>query len=82
MMRDLENTIGNLIDKASLIQICYLNGVGYPITKAMLNPREREGIKTFWFSTNTSSNKVKCCKHNPKASIYFIDKRFSAVSAW
>ena len=49
---------------------------GYPITKAMLKPREREGIKTIWFSTNTSSQKVSCFKKNPKASVYFIDKRF------
>ena len=76
MMRDAEKTIGNLIDKAPLTQICYIDGDGFPITKAMLKPREREGIKTFWFSTNTSSNKVKCYKENPKASIYFVDKRF------
>lgn len=76
MMKDPEKTIGNLIDKASLTQICYLDEEGYPITKAMLKPREREGIKVFWFSTNTSSNKVKFFKTNPKASIYFADKRF------
>ena len=49
---------------------------GFPISKAMLAPRERDGIKTFWFSTNASSNKVKCFRKNPKASIYFVDKRF------
>lgn len=76
MMRDTEKTIGNLIDKAPLTQICYIDGDGYPVTKAMLKPRERDGIKTFWFSTNTSSNKVKFFRENPKASIYFVDKRF------
>lgn len=76
MMRDAEKTIGNLIDKAQLTQICYVDGAGYPVTKAMLKPREREGIKVFWFSTNTSSNKVRCFLDNPKASIYFVDKRF------
>ena len=76
MMRDVEKTIGNLIDKAPLTQICYLDDESYPITKAMLKPREREGIKVFWFSTNTSSNKVKFFRENPKASIYFVDKRF------
>lgn len=76
MMKDPEKTIGNLIDKASLTQICYMDDEGYPITKAMLKPREREGIKVFWFTTNTSSNKVRFFKHNPKASIYFVDKRF------
>lgn len=76
MMRDVGKTIGNLIDKATLTQICYVDEEGYPITKAMLQPREREGIKTFWFSTNTSSNKVKFFRGNSKASIYFVDKRF------
>lgn len=75
-MRDLEKTIGNLIDKAKVSFISYTDEEGYPVTKAMLQPREREGIKTFLFSTNTSSNKVKCFKENPKASIYFVDRRF------
>lgn len=75
-MKNPEQTIGNLIDKSTLTFISYIDEEGYPITKAMLKPREREGIKTFWFSTNTSSNKVKFFRENPKASIYFVDKRF------
>lgn len=75
-MRDVKKTIGNLIDKVPLTQICYTDGEGFPITKAMLKPREREGIGIFWFSTNTSSNKVKFFRQNPKASIYFVDRRF------
>ena len=42
----------------------------------MLKPRKRNGIKEIWFSTNTSSNKVKCFKKNSKASLYFVDQRF------
>lgn len=76
MMKNPEQTIGNLIDKANLTLISYVDDDGYPITKAMLKPREREGIRTFWFSTNTSSNKVGSYRQNPKASIYFVDKRF------
>lgn len=75
-MRDAEKTIGKMIDKASTSFIAYVDDEGYPITKAMLQPREREGIKTIWFSTNTSSQKVSCFQKNPKASVYFIDKRF------
>ena len=56
--------------------ISYVDDQGFPISKAMLPPREREEIKVFWFTTNTSSNKVKFFKENPKASIYFVDKRF------
>lgn len=76
MMRDAEKTIGNMIDKMKLTLISYIDTDGFPISKAMLAPRERDGIKTFWFSTNTSSNKVKFFRENPKASIYFVDKRF------
>lgn len=75
-MRNPEETIGKMIDKASTSFIAYVDSEGYPITKAMLKPREREGIKTIWFSTNMSSNKVKCFMENNKASVYFIDKRF------
>lgn len=76
MMQNPEQTIGNLIDKAGGTTISCVDAEGYPISKAMLSPREREGIHTFWFSTNTSSNKVACFRENPKASIYFVDKRF------
>ncbi|WPC44182.1 pyridoxamine 5'-phosphate oxidase family protein [Clostridium sp. JS66] len=75
-MRNPEQTIGNLIDKSNLTIISYTDNEGFPISKAMLSPRQREGIKIFWFSTNTSSNKVKYFRENPKASIYFVNKRF------
>ena len=75
-MKNSDQTIGNLIDKSNLTIISYTDNEGFPISKAMLSPREREGIKTFWFSTNTSSNKVKYFRENPKASVYFVDKRF------
>ncbi|RFT80182.1 pyridoxamine 5'-phosphate oxidase, partial [Adlercreutzia equolifaciens] len=54
----------------------YIDDEGFPVTKAMLKPRVREGIQMFWFHTNTSSNKVKFYRENPKASIYFVDTRF------
>lgn len=76
MMRNPQQTIGNLVEKSTQAFIAYIDGEGYPITKAMLKPRERNGIKEFWFTTNTSSNKVKFFRENPKASIYFVDKRF------
>lgn len=76
MMRNKEQTLGNLIDKCKTAYISYVDTEGYPITKAMLAPRERDGIKEFYFTTNTSSNKVNYFKENPKASIYFVDNRF------
>ncbi len=76
MMRDPEQTIGKLIDKSNLTIISYMDDGGFPVSRAMLAPREREGIKVFWFTTNTSSRKISCYKKNPKASVYFVDKRF------
>lgn len=76
MLKDAEKTIGKMIDKAGTCFISYTDEEGFPVTKAMLRPREREGIATLWFSTNTSSNKVKCYRKNNKASVYFVDKRF------
>lgn len=75
-MRNPEQTIGRLIDKAGLAMLSYVDDEGYPVTRAMLSPREREGIRVFWFSTNTSSNKVSRFRENPMASVYFVDKRF------
>ncbi|WP_373592276.1 pyridoxamine 5'-phosphate oxidase family protein [Fusobacterium varium] len=49
---------------------------GFPNTKAMLPPRKREGIKVFYFTTNTSSMRVKQYKTDSKACIYFCDRRF------
>ncbi len=75
-MRNPEETVGKMIDKSSTSFISYVDEDGYPITKAMLKPRKRNGIKEIWFSTNTSSNKVKYFRKNNKASLYFMDKRY------
>ena len=76
MMRNPEQTIGNLIDKHGVAFIGSVDADGFPNMKAMLPPRKREGIKEFWFSTNTSSERVSQYRSNPKASIYFYDRRF------
>ncbi len=76
MMRNPEETVGRMIDKASVSFLSYVDNDGYPITKAMLRPSERNGIREIWFSTNTSSNKVRFFRSNGKASVYFMDKRF------
>lgn len=76
MMRNPEKTIGNLIDKQKVSFITSISEEGFPHMKAMLAPRKREGIREFWFSTNTSSMRVAQYRKNPNASIYFYDKRF------
>lgn len=76
MMRDPEQTIGNLIDKQGVAFISSIDSEGFPNTKAMLPPRKRQGIRHIYFSTNTSSMRVQQYRENPKASIYFCDRRF------
>lgn len=76
MMRDPQQTIGNLIDKQGVAFISSVDEDGFPNTKAMLPPRNREGIRTFYFTTNTSSMRVAQYRENPKACIYFCDRRF------
>ena len=74
-MKDPEQTVGNLIDKQTIGFISSIDQDGFPNTKAMLAPRKREGIKTFYFTTNTSSRRVAQYRVDPRASIYFVDKR-------
>lgn len=62
------------IDKQKVSFICSVDDENYPNVKAMLKPRKRIGLKEFYFSTNTSSMRVKQYKDNPKASIYFYHK--------
>ena len=75
-MRDPEKTVGGMADKAKIVYLSYIDSRGFPTTRAMLAPREREGVRVFWFSTNTSSQKVAAFRKNPKGSIYFVDRRF------
>ncbi len=75
-MRDAEKTIGNLIDKQKTVYVGSVDADGYPTQKAMFAPREREGIRVFYLTTNTSSRRVAQWRANPKASLYFCDRRF------
>ncbi len=76
MMRDPAKTIGNLIDKSAIAFLCYIDAEGFPMTRAMLRPRLRKGIRELWFSTNTSSQKVAAFQRDSRASVYFVDRRF------
>lgn len=75
-MRDVEQTIGNLIDSQNTSFLGSVGEDGVPGVKAMLPPRRREGIRTFYFTTNTSSRRVADYRRDPKACVYFADRRF------
>lgn len=75
-MRDPEKTIRNLIERQNVSFISSIDEDGFPNTKAMLPPRIIEGIHVFYFTTNTSSMRVKQYRKNNKACLYFCDRRF------
>ena len=66
--------IEKFIDKQKVCFICSIDDENYPNVKAMLKPKKRIGLKEFYFSTNTSSMRVKQYQNNTKASIYFYHK--------
>ncbi|MCL2768210.1 MAG: pyridoxamine 5'-phosphate oxidase family protein [Synergistaceae bacterium] len=76
MMRNPEQTIGNLIDKQKIAFIASVDGDGFPNIKAMLSPRKRNGLREYWFTTNTSSMRAGQYRNNHNACIYFYDSRF------
>jgi len=75
-MRDAEKTIGGIIDKSKVTYLGSVDSDGFPNIKAMLVVQGREGLHTHWFSTNTSSLHVAQFRGNPKACVYFCDRRF------
>ena len=75
-MKDAEKTIGAIADKQSISFIGSIDAEGFPNIKAMLQPRKREGIQTFYFTTNTSSRRVAQYLKDNHACIYFCDRRF------
>ena len=68
------NKIAEFIRKQKVAFICSVDEDGFPNVKAMLKPRKINGLKQFYFSTNTSSIRVKQYLNNPSASIYFYHK--------
>ena len=53
--------------------IASVNEQGYPVIRAMLAPRKIDGNEIY-FTTNTSSNKIKQYTANNKACIYFYKR--------
>ncbi|MBQ6288234.1 MAG: pyridoxamine 5'-phosphate oxidase family protein [Clostridia bacterium] len=69
-LKEIEHFVG----KQDVSFVCSVDDDGFPNVKAMLKPRKWNGLKEFWFSTNTSSMRVRQYQENPKASIYFYHK--------
>lgn len=72
-MNDLRNLCEKLVARQAVAFIASVDEEGMPCMKAMLAPRVREGLRVFYFTTNTSSRRVAQYRRNPKASVYFCD---------
>ena len=68
------SVIESFIRRQNVAFICSVDETGYPNVKAMLKPRKIDGVRQFYFSTNTSSMRVKQYMNNTKACIYFYHK--------
>lgn len=65
--------IFEFIEEQKTAFIASVTGEGYPVVRAMLAPRKIED-NCVYFSTNTSSKKIKQYTENEKACIYFYKR--------
>ena len=65
--------IFDFIDAQKTAFIGSVDEEGFPNIKAMLAPRERDGA-ALYFTTNTSSMRVKQYLNDPKAAVYFYHR--------
>ena len=61
-----------LVEKAGDAVLTSIDGEGYPRAVPMAKVKA-EGMETIWFSTSTSSRKVKHFAANPKAGVCFFE---------
>jgi pyridoxamine 5'-phosphate oxidase len=68
-----------LVKNSKTAVLATVDAKGYPNMRAMLN-LEWDGLKTFYFSTELSSAKVKQALKNKKAGVcFFDDKMFKGL---
>jgi general stress protein 26 len=58
-MENLLEAVEKLIEKQGVSFISSVDENGYPNTKAMLPPCKRNGLKVFYWHTNSQSMKIK-----------------------
>jgi len=73
MTPQIKSEILALRNTQKIAYVASVNGEGYPQVKAML-VLEHESPVVQYFSTNTSSRRVKQFQNNPKASVYYCDE--------
>jgi general stress protein 26 len=61
-----------LANRAEIVMLGTNGDNGYPNIKGMIK-RENEGLRTVWFSTNTSSKRVPQIMKDSRTCVYFVD---------
>lgn len=74
-MTDVEKKALSLVERTSNVVVGSIGEDGFPNMKMMFNARVREGLTTFYFTTNTSSRRTAQFHERPQASLYFSDQR-------
>lgn len=72
LKNDATRMAEDLIKRSKIAFVGSIDG-DVPNIKAMLVAK-REGLNSIWFSTNTSSRRVKQYLVNPNACVYFCDQ--------
>jgi len=67
---EVRNRALELVERSPIATVGTLDETGAPRIVAMIRA-EHEGLKTIWFSTNTSSEHVGQLEHDPRACVYF-----------
>ena len=70
-MNTLIKKAEELLTECNVCTVASVSEQGYPRICCLM-PLETVGIKEFWFSTGTSSNKVKHFSRNRKAGVTFF----------
>ena len=61
-----------LMERSTIAFLGSIDANGYPVMNAMFNAKH-DGLRTEWFSTNTSSKRVQGLRQDNRASVYFVD---------
>jgi general stress protein 26 len=68
----VKKDIIRLVNKSRDAIACSIDENGFPNAKSMFVAK-KDGLQTFWFSSNVSSARTQQWLKRPNASIYFVD---------
>jgi len=67
-----------VVNKCELAMIGTIDELGQPQIKALIKTRNN-GLKEFWFCSNTSAKRTKHIKENGKSCLYFTTPSWEGV---